>query len=115
VHLTIRVFVFGLGVLAFLAGILAIAEGGPEGAAAGIWPLVVGAGLMIVTVVERTRYRSEAAERAHHDPGPGGGEAGTVEPRFQATQELFRDPTSGRLMRVWVDYRTGERRYRAEG
>jgi hypothetical protein len=115
VHLTIRVVVFAFGALFFLAGLVAVTEGGPEGAAAGIWPIAVGAGLMIVTVVERTRYRSEAAERAHHDPGPGGGEDGAIEPRFQATQELFRDPSSGRLMRVWVDHRTGERRYRAEG
>jgi hypothetical protein len=30
------------------------------------------------------------------------------------TTELFVDPTSHRLMRVYVDSRTGERRYKAE-
>ena len=49
------------------------------------------------------------------DPGPGGGESGFFEPRFLPTNELFVDPTSHRLMRVFADPRTGERRYRAEG
>jgi hypothetical protein len=30
------------------------------------------------------------------------------------TTELFPDPTSQRLMRVYVDSRTGERHYKAE-
>jgi len=37
------------------------------------------------------------------------------DPRFLPTTEIFVDPTSRRLMRVYVDPRTGERRYRAEG
>jgi hypothetical protein len=31
--------------------------------------------------------------------------------RFQATEEIFRDPSSGELTRVHVDPETGERRY----
>jgi uncharacterized iron-regulated membrane protein len=39
-----------------------------------------------------------------------GGETGS----FQPTQEVFRDPTSGRLTRVWEDPKTGRRQYRDE-
>lgn len=113
-HLTIRLTLFAFGGLIFLTGLALLAQGGAE-AVAGLWPIGIGAALMIVPVLERTRYRSEAAERAHHDPGPGGGEDGSMEPRFQPTSELFLDPTTGRLMRVWVDPLNGERRYRAEG
>ena len=37
------------------------------------------------------------------------------DPRFQATDEVFRDPGSGDLTRVHVDAATGERRYWKEG
>jgi len=37
-----------------------------------------------------------------------------LEPRFRRTDERFVDPTSGHTMRVYVDPRTGERRYLAE-
>jgi membrane protein implicated in regulation of membrane protease activity len=33
------------------------------------------------------------------------------DPRFRATDEVFRDPASGRQTRVFVDPTTGERRY----
>jgi len=33
------------------------------------------------------------------------------DPRFRPTDEVFRDPASGRLTRVHVDPETGERRY----
>ena len=33
------------------------------------------------------------------------------DPRFEATDEIFRDPSSGVPTRVYVDRRTGERRY----
>jgi len=38
-----------------------------------------------------------------------------LEPRFGSTEEMFIDPVSGRRMRVFLDARTGERRYRADG
>ena len=67
-------------------------------------------------LLERTRYRSEAAERANDSTGPGGGETyGQLEARFQRTEETFIDPTTRLRMRVLVDPRTGERRYVAEG
>lgn len=33
------------------------------------------------------------------------------DPRFEATDEVFLDPSSGELTRVYVDRKTGERRY----
>ena len=33
---------------------------------------------------------------------------------FKPTQEVFRDPTTGRLTRVWEDPNTGQRQYRDE-
>jgi len=34
-----------------------------------------------------------------------------LEPGFSPTDEVFRDPSSGRRTRVYVNSRTGERRY----
>jgi hypothetical protein len=39
------------------------------------------------------------------------GEGNAVQPHWVATDEVFRDPTSGRVMRVWVDPTTGTRHY----
>jgi hypothetical protein len=113
-HTSIRGLGFVVGGLLFLGGMATIGVGGPD-APAGAWGILFGSAVMIVAVLQRSRYRSDAAERSHVDPGPGGGELGMLEPRFTATTELFVDPTSGRLMRVYVDRRTGERRYLAEG
>lgn len=43
------------------------------------------------------------------------GEDGPVQPHWVGTQELFRDPTSGRVMRVWVDPTDGSRHYAEAG
>jgi hypothetical protein len=81
----------------------------------GFWSTVLGAAILIALVVERNRYRSEAADRSFETVGPGGGEPpGSLEPRFRPTAETFVDPTTNRKMRVYVDARTGERRYLAE-
>lgn len=104
-----------VGAVMVLAGFAVLAIGGLVGAGPGLWLVVSGGILMLVAVLERTRYRSEAAERANEPAGPGGGETpGAVEPRFQPTDEVFVDPTTGRRMRVLLDARTGERRYVAE-
>lgn len=113
-HTTIRGLVFAFGGLSFLGGIAGLGAGGPA-AGAGAWGILFGSALMIVAVLQRSRYRSDEAERSHADAGPGGGETGLLEPRFAPTTEVFVDPTTHRLMRVYVDPRTGERRYRAEG
>ena len=89
--------------------------GGPLGTG-GLWLVDLRRGVLVVAVViERQRYRSDEADRAFEPIGPGGGEpAGQLEPRFRRTDERFVDPTSGHTMRVYVDPRTGERRYLAE-
>jgi hypothetical protein len=104
-----------VGAVMILAGFATVTVGGFVGTGPGLWLVVTGGVLMLVAVLERTRYRSEAAERANEPAGPGGGETpGVVEPRFRPTDEVFVDPTTGRKMRVLLDARTGERRYVAE-
>jgi hypothetical protein len=39
------------------------------------------------------------------------GESTVPAGHWQSTDELFRDPSSGRLMRVWVDPSDGSRHY----
>ena len=95
-----------------ILGGLVAAGAGETGAA--VEAVIIGTVAMVAAVLQRPRYRSAVAERGNDRAGPGGGEDGPLEPRFLATTELFVDPTSGRLMRVFVDPRTGERRYRAE-
>jgi hypothetical protein len=111
----VRVVIGIFGVVLLIGG-LALAVTGIPGAIFGaFWLIVSGAILVIAAVIEVSRYRSEHAERARQDPGPGGGEAGEpLEARFQRTEEVFMDPTSQRRMRVYLDSRTGERRYVAE-
>ena len=97
----------------FFGGLVAISAGGPA-SITGIWTVAVASAIMIAVVLQRTRYRSNATDRSNAEPGPGGGEPGYMEPRFVPTNEIFTDPTSRCVMRVFVDPRTGERRYRAE-
>jgi hypothetical protein len=113
-HDTVRGLAVIVAVVAILGGIVSLPLGG-EAAAGGIWAIVVGAVILAAAFLQRTRYRSDEAERSNAAPGPGGGEPGYLEPRFLATTEVFNDPTTRRRMRVYVDPRTGERRYRAEG
>jgi hypothetical protein len=111
----IRGLVFFAGLLIGLGGLAAIAIGGPT-AISGLWAVAMGGVLMIVAVLERTRYRSQAAERTNEAIGPGGGETpGPIDPRFRPTDEVFVDPSTGTRMRVLLDSRTGERRYVADG
>ena len=108
---TVRVAAAILAVLMLVGGLIAA----PFAGISGVWSTVVGAGILIALVVERNRYRSEAADRTFDAVGPGGGEpSGSLDPRFRATPETFVDPTTNRRMRVFVDSRSGERRYVAE-
>jgi hypothetical protein len=92
-------------------GLLALLSGNP-----GFLTLILLGGVGLVAALwERSRYRSGAAEREGARAGPGGGELDDrLEPRFRPTDERFVDPSSGRVMRVFIDPQTGERRYRAE-
>ena len=114
-HQAIRAGAFLLGVLFFLAGFVPLTAGGADAMFTGVWSIAIGAGFMIAAVLQRSGYRSEAAELDNSAPGPGGGESGYIDPRFMPTNEVFTDPTSHFRMRVYEDPRTGERRYKAEG
>lgn len=100
------------GAIALVAGVILLATGNP-----GFLSLLpIGVAALVAALRERTRYRSQAAEGSSAPAGPGGGEPrGALEPRFGPTDEIFIDPASGQRMRVFLDSRTGERRYRAEG
>ena len=92
--------------------------GGIAGVAVGVWPaawgVVSGAVLIGAVILERSRYRSEAAERSAGDPGPGGGEPSAPAAPFTPTEERFIDPTTGQRLRVYLNPATGERRYYAD-
>jgi hypothetical protein len=104
------------GALLAIGGLLLIALPDLGGTVAGIYLVLGGGALIVGALLERMRYRSDAADRTAPPIGPGGGEPldATLEPRFGPTDEVFVDPTSGHRMRVFMDPRTGERRYRAE-
>lgn len=111
---TTRAVTAVVAVLMLISGLALLGAGAVDGS--GLW-LVIGAAVVLVALaIERNRYRSEEAERSFEATGPGGGEPhGTIEPRFRRTDETFVDPTTGTTMRVFLDGRTGERRYVAEG
>ena len=110
----IVVLLFGLTLL--IAGIALIGLPGGAGTITGLWVGGTGLVIMVATLVERVRYRSDATDRAGDPAGPAGGEPlGTrLDPRFHRSDEVFVDPTSGHRMRVWLDPASGERRYLAE-
>ena len=97
------------GGLGFLLGLLVIASGET---AAGAWLVVISIVPILVALYEQTRYRSVA------EPSPAQGVAGpapaALPGRYQRTDEVFDDPTTGERMRVWFDPSTGERRYVGE-
>jgi hypothetical protein len=43
------------------------------------------------------------------------GESVAPDPGWQRTDEVFRDPSSDRIMRVWIDGRDGSRHYVPDG
>jgi hypothetical protein len=45
----------------------------------------------------------------------GHGESEQAQPGWRPTPERFRDPTTDRIMRVWIDPADGQRHYVAEG
>ena len=108
----VRVVAGLLGVALMIVGLAGLATGGWAG---GIWAIVAGGVVILAVVLERSRYRSEAAERSDAAPGPGGGEPSVPQAPFRPTDEVFVDPTSGHRLRVYLDPATGERRYHAEG
>ncbi len=64
--------------------------------------LVIGLVLVAVAVVGWARLKRH-------------GESAVPSESWQRTDEVFRDPSSGRLMRVWLDPIDGTRHYVPEG
>jgi len=112
-----RILVIVAGLAVAILGLYLIALPGGPGTLVGIYTVLIGLALVIGAIIERVRYRSEAADRDGAPTGRAGGEPpGTpLEPRFRRTDEVFTDPTTGHQMRVWLDPANGERRYVAEG
>ena len=112
-YATLRVIIAVVSVLFIVGGLAVVAAGGPP-APSGLWLIALGAAGLIAVAFERTRYRSEAAERGGDAPGSAGLDDGPPDPRFRATEERFVDPTTRQRLRVWVDPASGERRYRPD-
>lgn len=110
---TLRIVVGISAVVAVAVGLALIAAGGPP-AISGLWLVATGAIGLVAILLERTRYRSEDAERHGHDPGIAGVDGDPVGSRFRRTDERFVDPTTHRAVRVWVHPSSGERRYRLD-
>jgi len=112
-----RILAIVAGLAIAVLGLYLIALPGGPGTIVGIYMVLGGLALVVGALIERMRYRSEAGDRAGAPTGPAGGEPpGTaLESRFRRTDEVFTDPTSGHVMRVWLDPSNGERRYVAEG
>ena len=108
----IRVLGAAVAALILFGGLVALAAGQ---APAGLWAVVLGGVGLVAIGFERMRYRSETTERTRGEAGAGGGEPQVPQHPFRPTEERFVDPTTGRLMRVYLDPATGERRYHAEG
>jgi hypothetical protein len=109
----LRVLVAVVAVVCLVGGLAVILMGG-RAAPSGLWLIVLGAAGLIAVAFERTRYRSEAAERSGDAPGSAGIDDGPLDPRFRATEERFVDPTTRQRLRVWADPASGERRYRRD-
>lgn len=111
-----RLVGLAIGLAMLLVGLAFLTVGGPVRSVAAWWLIFAGGVVIVAVLLERVRYRSDAADRRGEPTGPAGGEpTGTrLESRFKRTEEVFADPTTGRRMRVWVDPATGERRYLAE-
>ena len=107
----VRLLAAAVAALILLGGLVALLAGQPG---TGMWALAIGGAGLVGVAFERVRYRSEAAERTRQDAGAGGGEPDAPQHPFRPTDELFVDPSTGRLMRVYLDPATGERRYHAE-
>ena len=86
-----------LAALAFLGAVVALAAGI---AIVALEALIGAAVLGLGAAYEHGRYRASIK----------GSEAG----RFQRTDEVFTDPTTGQLTRVWYDQASGRRDYRPD-
>ena len=81
------------GILLMLVG-LGIIGTMSDVALVGLQVFGFGAFLVVAVAIERTRYRSDTAEKANAAPGPGGGEPkeGGLDPRFRMTERGVHRP-----------------------
>jgi hypothetical protein len=94
----LRLVVAGVGMLLVLIGVLGPLDSGyPIGD--GMWVVLIGAVLVLVSVLEQVRYRLSS------------GSSGRLRP----TAERFVDPTTGQRLQVWIDPASGERSYVPDG
>ena len=90
----LRGVLIAIGVVALLCGLIALASGAfPPAAIFGIWGIL----LVVGTVFERVTYKETHADT----PGAG----------WVRTAERFIDDTTGRNITVYIEPKTGERRY----
>ena len=103
---TLRVVVAAGATLILLAGLAVIAIGGLPGLN-GLWLVGTGAVGLVAVALERTRYRSEEAERRGQEPGFAdrrGSSTALLGPRRR-----FVDPPTA-VGSAWIDPASGERR-----
>jgi len=114
-----------IGVLGGLAFVLGVAVTVSGDAFSGLWILAAGAVLILVPLYEHGRYRAHGDEEhatvpaASGPPGPSWPGQTAARPavprgRYERTDEVFDDPTTGERLRVWFDPVTGDRRYETE-
>jgi hypothetical protein len=99
-QLAVRVLIGVIGMIAVVGGLAFLL---PSFGFPGLWVALMGGVLVVAAVFEVGRYRANAGATASADAS-----------RFQRTDEVFVDPTTGVTMRVWFDARSGERRYEPE-
>jgi hypothetical protein len=93
----LRAVVIAIGIIGFLAGLVALAmHAFPPAAIFAFW----GALVVIGTIYERYRYKPVEEGR------PGG--------NWRPTSERFIDDETGKAVTVYVDSQTGERKYVTE-
>lgn len=90
----LRTVLIGLAILAVLGAVGLLISGAGASTTVIGWVIVEGVILILALLLERGRYRPKASS------GP-----------WEATEERFQDPTTGRWIRVEYNPSTGERRY----
>jgi len=100
----LRGIMLALGGVALVGGLLLVLAGGTDGVASGIWLIVTGSVVLLAVVFERTRYRSEHAERTPRLPARAAARRRARRwSRGSSPGRGLVDPTSRRRMRVWLD------------
>ena len=92
-----RFAVLALGALMAVAGVWLLALDDGSG-----WVLFLFSGLIVASLLLERRYNNRRAS------------PGTLRTSWERTGERFLDDETGRVLEVWIDPLTGERRYEPE-